>query len=97
VKKIYGDIISDLNLDPKKVPLIAGETVGADQQGVCAHANPTINDIANHYPNTFVVSSEGCPPGDDNVHFSSEGYREMGRHYARRYLEAIGVSPSVSK
>ncbi len=27
------------------------------------------------------------PPGDDNVHFSREGYRLMGRHYALRYLE----------
>ena len=56
--------------------------------GICGHANPTINDIANHYPNTYVVSSEGCLPSDDNLHFSSEGYRLLGRHYALRYLEA---------
>ena len=43
--------------------------------------------IANHYPNTYVVSSEGCMPSDDNLHFSSEGYRQLGRHYALRYLE----------
>ena len=44
--------------------------------------------IANHYPNTYVVSSDGCLPSDDNLHFSSEGYRQLGRHYALRYLEA---------
>ena len=44
--------------------------------------------IANHYPNTYVISSDGCLPSDDNLHFSSEGYRQLGRHYALRYLEA---------
>ena len=52
------------------------------------HANPTINDIASRYPNTYVVSSEGCLPCDDNLHFCGEGYRLLGRHYAQRYLEA---------
>lgn len=28
--------MKDLNLDPKNVPLIAGETVNADQNGICA-------------------------------------------------------------
>ena len=51
--------------------------------------NPTINDIANRYPNTYVVSSEGCLPCDDYLHFCGEGYRILGRHYAKRYLEAI--------
>jgi hypothetical protein len=62
--------------------------VRGEYGGICGHANPTINDIANHYPNTFVVSSEGCLPSDDNLHFSGEGYRLLGRHYALRYLEA---------
>ena len=60
-----------------------------------ADAHPTINDIANHYPNTYVVSSEGCLPSDDNVHFSSEGYRQLGRHYALRYLEA--TNPALAE
>ncbi len=72
-----------------------GEVVRKEYNGVCAHTNPTINDIANHYPNTYVVSSEGCLPSDDNVHFSSEGYRMMGRHYALRYLEA--TDPALAK
>ena len=52
----------------------------------------TINDIANRYPNTFVVSSEGCLPCDDYLHFSGEGYRQLGRHYALRYLEAANLN-----
>lgn len=92
VRKIYRDLQQELQFDSTAVPLLVGEVVRAEYNGVCAHANPTINDIANHYPNTYVVSSEGCPPGDDNVHFSSEGYRLMGRHYALRYLEATDPS-----
>ena len=89
VRKIYCDLQQALQFDSTAVPLLVGEVVRAEYNGVCAHANPTINDIANHYPNTYVVSSEGCPPGDDNVHFSSEGTRILGRHYANRYLEVI--------
>ena len=95
VRKIYRDLQQELQFDSTAVPLLVGEVVRKEYNGVCAHANPTINDIANHYPNTYVVSSEGCLPSDDNVHFSSEGYRMMGRHYALRYLEA--TDPALAK
>lgn len=95
VRKIYRDLQQELRFDSTAVPLLVGEVVRKEYNGVCAHANPTINDIANHYPNTFVVSSEGCLPSDDNVHFSSEGYRMMGRRYALRYLEA--TNPALAE
>jgi len=88
LRKIYRDLQQELRFDSTAVPLLVGEVVRGEYGGICGHANPTINDIANHYPNTFVVSSEGCLPSDDNLHFSSEGYRQLGRHYALRYLEA---------
>ncbi len=87
LRKIYRDLQQELRFDSTAVPLLVGEVVRGEFGGICGHANPTINDIANHYPNTFVVSSEGCLPSDDNLHFSSEGYRQLGRHYALRYLE----------
>ncbi len=95
VRKIYRDLQDELQFDSTAVPLLVGEVVRKEYGGVCAHANPTINDIANHYPNTYVVSAEGCLPSDDNVHFSSEGYRMLGRHYALRYLEA--TNPQLAK
>jgi hypothetical protein len=77
--------------------LLVGEVVRTEYGGICGHANPTINDIArsasplgsskNRYPNTYVVSFEGCLPCDDYLHFCGEGYRILGRHYAQRYLE----------
>ena len=87
LRKIYRDLQQELRFDSTEVPLLVGEVVRGEYGGICGHANPTINDIANHYPNTYVVSSEGCLPSDDNLHFSSEGYRQLGRHYALRYLE----------
>ena len=69
------------------LPLLVGEVVRSEYGGICGHANPTINDMVNRYPNTYVVSSEGCLPCDDYLHFSGEGYRLLGRHYALRYLE----------
>lgn len=87
LRKIYHDLQQELRFDSTAVPLLVGEVVRGEYGGICGHANPTINDIANHYPNTYVVSSEGCLSSDDNLHFSSEGYRQLGRHYALRYLE----------
>ena len=95
LRKIYRDLQQELQFDSTAVPLLVGEVVRGEYGGICGHANPTINDIANHYPNTYVVSSEGCMPCDDNLHFSSEGYRMLGRHYAVRYLEA--TNPALAE
>ncbi len=84
VRKIYCDLQQELQFDPTAVPLLVGEVVRSEYGGICGHAN---HDIANRYPNTYVVSSEGCLPCEDNLHFSGEGYRLLGRHYAQRYLE----------
>ena len=95
VWKIYNDLQQELQFDPMAVPLLVGEVVRTEYGGICGHANPTINDLASHYPNTHVVSSEGCLPCDDDLHFCGEGYRLLGRHYAQRYLEA--TNPSLAK
>ena len=88
LRKIYRDLQQELKFNPMNVPLLVGEVVRGEYGGICGHANPTINDFANQYSNTYVVSSENCMPSDDNIHFSSEGYRMLGRHYALCYLEA---------
>ena len=95
LRKIYCDLQQELQFDTTAVPLLVGEVVRGEYGGICGHANPTINDIANRYPNTYVVSSEGCMPSDDNLHFSSEGYRMLGRRYALRYLEATNPQLAV--
>ena len=87
VRKNYCDLQQELQFNPAAVPLLVGEVVRSEYGGICGHANPTINDMANRYPNTYVVSSVGCLPCEDNLHFCGEGYRLLGRHYAQRYLE----------
>jgi len=90
VKGVYDNLMKDLNLDPKKVPLLAGETVNADQQGICAGMNTIIATLPKTLPNSYVISSAGCADGPDNLHFSAAGYRELGKRYAEKMLSILG-------
>lgn len=90
VKGVYDNLIKDLNLDPKKTPLLAGETVNADQGGVCAGFNQIMATLPETLPNSYVISSAGCADGPDNLHFSVAGYRELGKRYAEKMLSIQG-------
>lgn len=86
VKKIYDNILSDLSLNAKEVPLLAGEVVHEEQGGICATMNPIINQLPDFIPTAHVVSSRGCLVREDGVHFNSEGVRELGKRYAETML-----------
>jgi len=86
VKGVYDNLMKDLNLDPNKTPLLAGETVNADEQGICAGMNTIIATLPKTLPNSYVISSAGCADGPDNLHFSAAGYRELGKRYAEKML-----------
>ncbi|HLN72982.1 MAG: sialate O-acetylesterase [Methylococcaceae bacterium] len=90
VKGVYDNLMNDLNLNPKEVPLLAGETVNADQGGVCAGFNQIMATLPKTLPNSYVISSAGCPDGPDNLHFSAEGYRMLGKRYAENMLSVMG-------
>lgn len=92
VKGVYDNLMKDLNLDPKNVPLLAGETVNADQGGVCAGMNAIIATLPQTLPNSYVISSAGCPDKQDNLHFSAEGYRIFGKRYADKMLSLMGIN-----
>jgi hypothetical protein len=53
VKKVYENLLTELNLKAEDVPLIAGEVGSADQNGGCAHANPTINRLPSTAPAVY--------------------------------------------
>lgn len=89
VKGVYDNLIKDLNLDPRQVPLLAGETVHADQQGVCAGMNRIIAELPKVLANSYVISSAGCTAQPDRLHFDSAGYRELGSRYGRQMLELL--------
>ncbi|MDO3628010.1 sialate O-acetylesterase [Mucilaginibacter sp. BT774] len=94
VKGVYDNLMKDLKLKPKKVPLLAGEVVNADQNGVCASMNKIIATLPQTIPNSYVISSAGCPCSADHLHFTAEGYRLLGRRYGETMLSLLGYKVS---
>jgi mannan endo-1,4-beta-mannosidase len=95
VAKVYQDLLIDLSLDAENVPLLAGEVVHADQGGVCAEMNKVINKLPKSIESAYVISSQGVPALYDSLHFSSDGYRQLGVRYAKKMLELQQVDPVV--
>lgn len=91
VKGVYDHLLKDLNLKARKVPLLAGETVNADQGGICAGMNKIIATLPQKIKNSYVISSAGCADGADNLHFTADGYKELGSRYAKKMLELMGI------
>jgi hypothetical protein len=89
VKLVYDSLLKDLNLKAESTPLLAGEVVNADQGGICASMNKIIATLPETIPNSYVISSSGCPDVADNLHFSAEGYRILGKRYATKVLEIM--------
>jgi hypothetical protein len=92
VKTVYDNLLKDLGLKAGSVPLLAGEVVHADQGGVCAGMNNIIAKLPQTIPNAYVISSSGCADAADNLHFTAEGYRELGRRYAAKMLSLLGYN-----
>lgn len=90
VKVVYDNLMQDLNLEPKQIPLLAGETVHADQGGICAGMNTIIATLPETIPNAHIISSSGCTDAADNLHFNAEGYRMLGERYAVKMLSLLG-------
>jgi hypothetical protein len=90
VKGIYDNLITDLDLKPKKTPLLVGELVNADQNGACAGFNKFIATIPQVVPNSYVISSAGAPAARDRLHFTADGYKILGNRYGEKMLELLG-------
>ena len=97
VKKIYEDMLADLGLDAKDVPLLVGELGQKDQNAVCWGHNAIIDNITATIPTAHVVSSKDCPLQSDRLHFTAEGYRMFGKRYADVMLDILGVSPAEKR
>lgn len=89
VKKVYDRMLKDLNLSPESVPLLAGEVVGEDQGGRCASMNPIIQTLPDYISQAHVISSKGCEAFSDSLHFSTQGYRELGTRYGEKMLSIL--------
>lgn len=96
VKVVYDNLMHDLDLKPRKVPLLAGELVNADQHGKCASMNRIIATLPQTVRNAHVISSAGCTDSVDDLHFNAAGYRELGKRYAAQMLSLLGYKPTAT-
>ena len=91
VKGIYDNLIKDLNLNPKDVPLLAGELKSKEEHGVCYAFNSEILvNLPKVLPNSYIISSQGVKGSPDQFHFNTAGMRELGRRYAVEMLKIQG-------
>jgi hypothetical protein len=97
VKLVYDNLIKDLHLKARSVPLLAGEVVNADQGGACASMNVIIATLPKTIPNSCVISSAGCTDIPDNLHFTAEGYLILGKRYAAKMLSIMGYKTTVTE
>lgn len=90
VKKIYKDMLRDLNLKASDVHLYVGETEYENMGGGCSWHNTVVARIPKVIPTGHVVSAEGIPGnGTDPWHFSAQGYRIFGQRYAEAVLDVM--------
>ncbi|SHJ29127.1 sialate O-acetylesterase [Aquimarina spongiae] len=87
VQKIYHDMLNDLSLDATEVPLLAGEVV-AVENSCCSDMNAIINKLPEVVATAHIISSKDCT-AQDNAHFDSAGYRELGKRYASTMLSIL--------
>lgn len=98
VKTIYNNLMADLNLKPKAVPLLAGELKSKEENGVCYAFNTDIlPNLKKELSNSCVISSKGVKGTPDKFHFNVTGMRELGRRYAVKMLELQGFAYSENK
>lgn len=90
VKKVYEDILADLGLEAKDVPLLVGELVQKKEGGSCWRMNSIIDQINKTIPTAYVIRSKKCPQKGDGLHFTAKGYRMMGERYADKMLKILG-------
>lgn len=97
VQTIYNDMLADLSLSAADVPLLAGQLLGAAQNGCCSSMNSIINTLPATIPTSHVISSINCTGQPDNAHFNSEGYRKIGKRYAVQMLSLQGYKASYAE
>ena len=89
VKKVYDRLLTDLGLNGCEVPLLVGEVIDSGMGGRCGSHNAIIAKIPNVINNSYVVKSSNLNSRGDNLHFSEESYRELGKRYAQVMLSLL--------
>ena len=90
VQQVYDRMLGDLQLKPEETPLLVGEVVQANGEGVCIGCMKQIQELPQTIHTAHVISSTGCSNGPDKLHFDAPGYRELGTRYGEKMLELMG-------
>lgn len=94
VKKIYYDMLHDLNIVPNSIPLLAGEMLQQNQGGICWGMNSIITKLPEYIPNSYLISSVDCT-GKDNFHFTNAGQKELGTRYGTQMLSLLDTISTI--
>ena len=89
VKLVYDRMLKELGLKAEECPLLVGELMTEEDGGCCFHHNAIIDRIHETIPTAYPVSSLGCKGRPDKLHFTAEGYREIGRRYANVMMSLL--------
>ena len=79
-------LLNDLGLNGSEVPLLVGEVVDSSMGESCGAHNAVIATVPSVIPNSHVVKSNMLEHAGDRLHFTSAGYRELGKRYAQVML-----------
>lgn len=103
VYELYTNLISDLNLSSDSVPFIAGEPLRmyGNRPAPASGAREFVDLLPAYFKQksgkdiAYVASSEGLTNYDE-YHFSSEGYRILGKRYGEIMLPLLLSQGAVS-
>ena len=59
--------------------------------------NEVIAELPKSIPNAYVISSAGCQARRDHLHFTAEGYRELGKRYGEKMVSLLGYEVEKPK
>ena len=98
VGKGYTRFCYALGLNPAETPLLAGETLYADQGGACSwHNTAALPHLKEYVTNSYVISAKDLPGnGKDSFHFSAAGYRTLGKRYAEQMYKLLPESTGIA-
>lgn len=59
--------------------------------------NAIIDELPQTIPTAHVIASAGCASRQDHLHFTPEGYCELGKRYTEKMLLLLGYETTEFK
>jgi hypothetical protein len=97
VKAIYESLLAELNLKAEEVPLLAGEVVSLEKDGLCGAHNEIIQTLPSVIPTAHVIYASDLDQQGDQLHFTTASYRILGERYADKMLELLNGETVVEE